>query len=890
MSGPGRHMAQVDAAFEGLTPEEREFEKKWPGTPGLTMEKVVQRLDRYKGKGKIVIPTKRDHSAQEWREEIVNTARIAQQHIVKEKVKRRIMPPPNRPAPPPAIPEEGEVQSQPPRPWGNRTHAHDRHSATQVMQDIGGLLNPGGGRRRKPPDRSHSNQRMAELQSASESEAGNESPLLHAGIMYGGDPHARTEQIDLTQSTDDEGGAPAGMAGPAEHYRQGKDDYPQPSEQHDKYAQSLGFKNTIEWSQAWAAVHGEENTEEMHRMVKSAPVTRTRAADKGDDMMARTYGYKNYGDMMARIPHMKPEMTGVTWNSRIHQMRKHFRTEIEKKSPKGYLGGWTIEEAAKAMGAKGAKHFHTNPEADKILKEWGKKHKRLRGHHKDTGGTMDADYVSQIMGFNDWNAMRTRMLAKGQNPNDEIKKIQQTYLVTKDAPKRKPDERTLQPLRSVYKEFSHPAYQRKLPSRSPELEPFRLGHSVARVVQNHDDAKEEPAGAASASSDDVRDTLEANGQRVRVNPAAPVTPVRTSHVGARRQPARAATAATTTYQSRTPEVLMPLDDPRRGTATPPAQRLQTEAKRILAEIAKMNTKEVKHYMRSKNIPFARNLSVDRLREQASRETAEQMKRAKLFQQPDRYASPRGSRSFQSQWGNMPTGDTPDLRPRKRRRSPLRNSRHRRSHSVGRPGYGRRRRPSPSPDRYELMSVMSDPDVWGDPSGSEPEEKQAEVDPRTRRRRGGPITPAGTPIAAVRARGRQLHAIAQPHIQAPARVAGPRVASRLLHRPGRYHRHGVTRPKAPRNIVSPFRMNYESRGGHGWNPTPKLSVNQIDSGRFLIRARRGVTKGIRHQVMHLLQRVRGKVKINGRLHTKKQAREVIIDLLAQNITVDVEIAA
>jgi len=188
--------------------------------------------------------------------------------------------------------------------------------------------------------------------------------------------------------------------------------------------------------------------------------------------------------------------------------------------------------------------------------------------------------------------------------------------------------------------------------------------------------------------------------------------------------------------------------------------------------------------------------------------------------------------------------------------------------------------------------MSDTDIWGSDAADEKhaaDEKQAEAEPRTRRRRGGPLAPGGTPLAAVRARGRILQALAQPHIPvAPARVAGPLVAARLMHRPGRYGKHGVTYQKAPRNIVSPFRMNYTSKGGHGWNPTPKLSINQIDSGRFLIRARRGVTKGIRHQVMHLLQRVRGKVKINGRLHTKKQAREVIIDLLAQNITVDVEI--
>ena len=80
-----------------------------------------------------------------------------------------------------------------------------------------------------------------------------------------------------------------------------------------------------------------------------------------------------------------------------------------------------------------------------------------------------------------------------------------------------------------------------------------------------------------------------------------------------------------------------------------------------------------------------------------------------------------------------------------------------------------------------------------------------------------------------------------------------------------------------------------RGSYGMHSaTPALSVNTIGSGHFLIRARRGVTKGIRHQVLHLLRRAPSAFFVNGHKHNKKQAYTIIMDLLRQNKTVEVRL--
>ena len=183
MSGPRipAHVQQYDKDIALLTESQREYEKTWPQKPGLSMEDVGRRLGRYGSKDKMRIPTRgREQSAQSWREQIVNTAREAQFHIVREKAKdiERMGPPqpaqPSREQPrrgPPAGAPPPPVEN-PPRPWGGRSQAVDRHSTNQVRQSSGGLLNPGGGKRRRSPDETHSNEEMAELQSASESESG----------------------------------------------------------------------------------------------------------------------------------------------------------------------------------------------------------------------------------------------------------------------------------------------------------------------------------------------------------------------------------------------------------------------------------------------------------------------------------------------------------------------------------------------------------------------------------------------------------------------------------------------------------------------------------------------------------------------------------------------
>ena len=79
-----------------------------------------------------------------------------------------------------------------------------------------------------------------------------------------------------------------------------------------------------------------------------------------------------------------------------------------------------------------------------------------------------------------------------------------------------------------------------------------------------------------------------------------------------------------------------------------------------------------------------------------------------------------------------------------------------------------------------------------------------------------------------------------------------------------------------------------RGWYGLSATPVLSVNTIGPGHFLIRARRGITKGIHHQVVHLLKRAPRAFFVNGHKHNKKQAYTIIIDLLRQNKTVEVQL--
>ena len=56
----------------------------------------------------------------------------------------------------------------------------------------------------------------------------------------------------------------------------------------------------------------------------------------------------------------------------------------------------------------------------------------------------------------------------------------------------------------------------------------------------------------------------------------------------------------------------------------------------------------------------------------------------------------------------------------------------------------------------------------------------------------------------------------------------------------------------------------------------------------MRARRGVTRGIRVQIQHYLSRARKYLLINGRKHNKKQAYTLVMDLLKQNQSVEIHV--
>jgi hypothetical protein len=77
-----------------------------------------------------------------------------------------------------------------------------------------------------------------------------------------------------------------------------------------------------------------------------------------------------------------------------------------------------------------------------------------------------------------------------------------------------------------------------------------------------------------------------------------------------------------------------------------------------------------------------------------------------------------------------------------------------------------------------------------------------------------------------------------------------------------------------------------RGSYGFDQTPRLSLNHIGPGQYILRARRGVSRGVRQQVLHYLSRAGAHIYVNGRKHNKKQAYTVIMDLLKQNHSVEV----
>ena len=70
-------------------------------------------------------------------------------------------------------------------------------------------------------------------------------------------------------------------------------------------------------------------------------------------------------------------------------------------------------------------------------------------------------------------------------------------------------------------------------------------------------------------------------------------------------------------------------------------------------------------------------------------------------------------------------------------------------------------------------------------------------------------------------------------------------------------------------------------------TPKLSLQTVAPGHFLVRAPK-ITPGVRQHILSLLRRAPASLWVNGHKHSKKQAIGVIMRLLEQNHTVDIQL--
>ena len=201
----------------------------------------------------------------------------------------------------------------------------------------------------------------------------------------------------------------------------------------------------------------------------------------------------------------------------------------------------------------------------------------------------------------------------------------------------------------------------------------------------------------------------------------------------------------------------------------------------------------------------------------------------------------------------------------------------------------------------------------------PAQQQAAIDARRRAPGGSPATainvsgvPRARPGSGRRARGPTPPRFGeqdekdekQPEparARAPGRAPGRAAINPLLHAyppvaGGRARRIAHTLNVSlrgthaiPDHSESPYKQTVRASSGYGLNITPQLSITHLGAGHFLLRARRGVTPGVRKHVLHLLQRVRGRyLFVNGRRHTKLQARDVILRMLRTNQTVDVQL--
>ena len=169
-------------------------------------------------------------------------------------------------------------------------------------------------------------------------------------------------------------------------------------------------------------------------------------------------------------------------------------------------------------------------------------------------------------------------------------------------------------------------------------------------------------------------------------------------------------------------------------------------------------------------------------------------------------------------------------------------------------------------------------------------------PKRRRDPGGAARSAHR-RRAPRVQHRVIHPVAPPRAPAAPPAAAPRGRQRVRHR-GRPPRAHAPRPTAPRRnvhhvaphlrtLVASQQKHFKGIYRHD-NITPKLSLRTLAPGHFLVRAPK-LTAGVRQHIISLLKRAPKALWVNGHKHNKKQALGVIMRLLEQNHTVDIQLS-
>ncbi|HIB88907.1 TPA: hypothetical protein EYO57_17215 [Candidatus Poribacteria bacterium] len=92
------------------------------------------------------------------------------------------------------------------------------------------------------------------------------------------------------------------------------------------------------------------------------------------------------------------------------------------------------------------------------------------------------------------------------------------------------------------------------------------------------------------------------------------------------------------------------------------------------------------------------------------------------------------------------------------------------------------------------------------------------------------------------------------------------------------------------LISPAHRHLGSTISKGfggpYTSKPRLSVNTLGPGNFIIRARQGMSRGVRLQILNLLSKAPKVMWVNGHKHSKKAAYGVIIDLLRKHESVEI----